>query len=215
MMEQVRPTNQVQTTVAKTKNRSFYILLIALGLVVLSLIFSVLYGYNSLVAKDEMAATAWSNLQSQYQRRADLIPNLVNTVKGYAKHESATLENVINARAKATQIQVSSSDLTPEKMQELQAAQGELGRALGRLMAVSENYPNLKADENFSELQAQIEGTENRINHSRNLYNESVRDYNLCVRKFPSNVVASLFGFEKRIPFEADDTAQKAPSVNF
>lgn len=214
-MEQVRPTNQVQTTAANAKGRNFYILLAALGLVVLALIFGVLYGYNSLVAKDETAATAWSNLQSQYQRRADLIPNLVNTVKGYAQHESSTLEGVINARAKATQVQVSSSDLTPEKMQELQAAQGELGRALGRLMAVSESYPELKADENFSELQAQLEGTENRINHSRSLYNESVRDYNLSVRRFPSNVIAGLFGFEKRVPFEADDAAQKAPSVNF
>lgn len=171
--------------------------------------------YNGLIAKDEAVATAWGNIQSQYQRRADLIPNLVSTVKGYAKHESETLESVMAARAKATQITVNADNLTPEKLKQYQAAQGELSQALGRLMAVSENYPNLKANENFSELQAQLEGTENRINESRQIYNSAVQTYNVSVRRFPANIVAGMFGFDKKNQFEAEAGAEKAPKVEF
>lgn len=189
--------------------------LIVVGVVVVLLIGGSLTTYNGLVQKDEAVATAWSNVQSQYQRRADLIPNLVNTVKGYAQHESATLEQVVAARAKATQLTVSADELSPEKMKQLQAAQGELSQALGRLLMITENYPDLKANENFLDLQAQLEGTENRINESRRLYNESVQTYNVDIRRFPANVVAGMFGFDKRTPFEAEAGAEKAPKVEF
>lgn len=191
------------------------IILIALGVIVLAVGVFMYRSYNSMVANDEAVSTAWGNLQSQYQRRADLVPNLVNTVKGYAKHESSTLEAVVNARAKATQVTVSTDQLTPEKLKQIQAAQGEFSQALSRLLAITENYPDLKANENFSELQTQLEGTENRINESRQLYNESVRKYNLSVRTFPRNVVASMYGFETKSMFEADAQAQKAPEVQF
>lgn len=171
--------------------------------------------YNGLVQKDEAVSNQWAKVQSQYQRRSDLIPNLVNTVKGYAKHESETLQGVISARAKATQMTVNAENMTPEKLQQFQAAQGELTQALGKLLRISERYPDLKANEHFSELQAQLEGTENRITVSRNEYNEAVKTYNVSVRSFPTNMVAGIFGFEKRTPFEADATAQKAPSVEF
>lgn len=189
--------------------------LIVVGVVVVLLIGGSLTTYNGLVQKDEAVATAWSNVQSQYQRRADLIPNLVNTVKGYAQHESATLEQVVAARAKATQLTVSADELSPEKMKQLQAAQGELSQALGRLLMITENYPDLKANENFLDLQAQLEGTENRINESRRLYNKSVQTYNVGIRRFPANVVAGMFGFDKRTPFEAEAGAEKAPKVEF
>ena len=189
--------------------------LIVVGVVVVLLIGGSLTTHNGLVQKDEAVATAWSNVQSQYQRRADLIPNLVNTVKGYAQHESATLEQVVAARAKATQLTVSADELSPEKMKQLQAAQGELSQALGRLLMITENYPDLKANENFLDLQAQLEGTENRINESRRLYNESVQTYNVGIRRFPANVVAGMFGFDKRTPFEAEAGAEKAPKVEF
>ena len=191
------------------------ITLIVVGVVLVLLIGGSLTTYNGLVQKDEAVATAWSNVQSQYQRRADLIPNLVNTVKGYAQHESATLEQVVAARAKATQLTVSADELSPEKMKQLQAAQGELSQALGRLLMITENYPDLKANENFLDLQAQLEGTENRINESRRLYNESVQTYNVGIRTFPANVVAGMFGFDKRTPFEAEAGAEKAPTVEF
>ncbi|EHG24189.1 hypothetical protein HMPREF9332_00390 [Alloprevotella rava F0323] len=170
---------------------------------------------NGLVQEDENVSTAWANVQTQYQRRADLIPNLVNTVKGYAKHEEQTFKEVVEARAKATQITVNPENLTPEKLKEYQAAQGELGSALGKLIAVSENYPQLKANENFMELQAQLEGTENRINESRKRYNESVQSYNLKVRTFPANLVAGLCGFQTKNKFEAEAAAQNAPKVEF
>ena len=189
--------------------------LIVVGVVVVRRSGGALTTYNGLVQKDEAVATAWSNVQSQYQRRADLIPNLVNTVKGYAQHESATLEQVVAARAKATQLTVSADELSPEKMKQLQAAQGELSQALGRLLMITENYPDLKANENFLDLQAQLEGTENRINESRRLYNESVQTYNVGIRRFPANVVAGMFGFDKRTPFEAEAGAEKAPKVEF
>lgn len=191
------------------------ITLLVIGVLILIMIGGTLTTYNGLIAKDEAVATAWGNIQSQYQRRADLIPNLVSTVKGYAKHESETLENVMAARAKATQVTINSDNLTPEKLKQYQAAQGELSQALGRLMAVSENYPNLKANENFSELQAQLEGTENRINESRQIYNSAVQTYNVSVRRFPANIVAGMFGFDKKNQFEAEAGAEKAPKVEF
>lgn len=189
--------------------------LIGAGAVVLLLAVAALSTYNGLVKQDEAVSTAWSNLQSQYQRRSDLIPNLVNTVKGYAEHERGTLEDVVAARAKATQLTVGADELTPEKMREIQAAQGELSAALGRLLAISENYPQLRASENFSELQAQLEGTENRINESRRLYNEAVQTYNVAVRRFPANIVAGMGGFDKKTKFEAEAGAEKAPEVKF
>lgn len=189
--------------------------LLVVGVVILMLIGGTLTTYNSLVAKDEAVTTAWGNIQSQYQRRADLVPNLVNTVKGYAKHESETLEGVVEARAKATQIKVDADNITPEKLKQFQSAQGELTQALGRLIAIQENYPDLKANENFSELQAQLEGTENRINESRQLYNTAVQTYNVSVRRFPANIVAGMFGFDKKTQFEAEAGTEKAPQVEF
>lgn len=154
-------------------------------------------------------------MENVYQRRADLIPNLVNTVKGYATHEAETLEGVVNARAKATQITVDAENLTPEALAEYNKAQGELGSALGRLLAVTEAYPDLKANENFKELQAQLEGTENRIATERMKFNETAKEYNTMIRKFPKNIIASVFGFEKKPYFEAQEGAEKAPEVQF
>ena len=171
--------------------------------------------YNSMVGEQEKATTALANVQSAYQRRADLIPNLVETVKGYAAHEKETLEGVVNARAKATSINLEAGELTPEKLQQFQAAQGELSSALGRLIAVGEAYPDLKANENFRELQVQLEGTENRINEARNKYNTAVQDYNVTIRRFPKNIFAGMFGFDKMTKFEAEAGAEKAPEVKF
>lgn len=171
--------------------------------------------YNSMVGEQEKATTALANVQSAYQRRADLIPNLVEVVKGYAEHEKGTFEAVVNARAKATQITLDPTNLTPEKLKEYQQAQGELGSALGRLIAVQENYPDLKANENFKDLQVQLEGTENRINEARNKFNEVVQQYNVVIRSFPKNLLAGIFGFDKMTKFEADADAQKAPQVKF
>jgi len=172
-------------------------------------------GYNSMVQEEEKATTAFANLQSAYQRRADLIPNLVETVKGYASHEKQTLEDVVNARTKATSVNIDPENLTPEKLKEFQQAQGELSTALGRLIAIQENYPDLKANENFRDLQVQLEGTENRINESRNKYNNQVQQYNVAIRSFPKNVLAGLFGFQKKDKFEAEAGAEKAPKVQF
>jgi LemA protein len=171
--------------------------------------------YNGLVNKEEGVSSAWSNVENQYQRRADLIPNLVNTVKGYASHEKETLQAVIEARSKATQVTVSADQLTPEAMKEYQKAQGEVGSALGRLLAVAEAYPDLKANENFKELQAQLEGTENRISVERKKFNETAQAYNQSIRRFPATIIAGLCGFEKRPYFEAEEGAQKAPTVSF
>ena len=171
--------------------------------------------YNGFVNKEEGLKTAWSNVETQYQRRADLIPNLVNTVKGYAAHESQTFEAVTEARAKATSINLSADDLTPEKLAEFQQAQAQVRSALGRLIAVSESYPDLKANQNFLELQAQLEGTENRINVARKDFNDTAKKYNTSLRRFPRNIVASMFGFEKRNYFEAEAGAEKAPKVEF
>ncbi|MCX4300783.1 MAG: LemA family protein [Alistipes sp.] len=171
--------------------------------------------YNGLVTKDEAVKTAWSNVETQYQRRADLIPNLVNTVKGYAAHESQTLEAVTAARANATSVNLSVDELTPERMAEFQQAQSRLQSALGRLIAVSERYPDLKANRNFMELQAQLEGTENRIAVARKDFNEVARNYNVSVRRFPNNLVAGMFGFETKPYFDAAAGSETAPVVNF
>lgn len=168
-----------------------------------------------MVNKDEAVSTAWSNVENQYQRRADLIPNLVNTVKGYASHEKETLEAVISARAKATQTTLDTENLTPEKLEAFNRAQGTLGSALGRLMVVAEKYPELKANENFKSLQAQLEGTENRISVERRKFNDVARTYNVSIRRFPNNIFAGMFGFEKRPYFEAEEGTQKAPKVEF
>ena len=172
-------------------------------------------GYNSLVGMDEGVSNQWANVETQYQRRADLIPNLVNTVKGYAAHEQVTLEGVVEARSKATQIKVDPADLTPEKLAEYQAAQGQLATALGKLLAITENYPDLKANQNFLELQAQLEGTENRINVARKNFNDAAKEFNTAIRRFPKNILAGLFGFEKRAYFEAQAGAETAPTVEF
>ena len=191
------------------------LILLAVGGLLLICVFWSFSTYNGMVGQDEVVTTAWGNVQTQYQRRSDLIPNLVSVVKGYAKHEKETLDAVVSARARATQITVSADGLTPEKLQQYQQAQGQLSTALGKLLAVSENYPNLKANENFSELQAQLEGTENRISESRTRYNKAVQDYNITVRKFPGNIVAKMFGFAPKAKFEAAENAQNAPTVNF
>lgn len=172
-------------------------------------------GYNGLVAMEENVNGQWSNVETQYQRRADLIPNLVNTVKGYASHERETLEGVIEARSKATRITVNAEDLTPEKLAEYQKAQGAVTSALGKLLAITENYPELKANQNFLELQAQLEGTENRINVARTNFNNTAKEFNTSIRRFPKNILAGLFGFEKRAYFEAAEGAEQAPKVEF
>ncbi len=172
--------------------------------------------YNTLVQSDEQVKTAWSDLQAQYQRRADLIPNLVETVKGAADFEKGTLQAVTEARAKATSIQVSPEDLDdPQKLQQFQQAQSALGKSLGRLLAVSENYPQLQATQAFSDLQAQLEGTENRITVARRDYNRAVQQYNTKVRSFPTVLFASIMGFPSRTAFEAETGAEQAPDVNF
>lgn len=188
----------------------------AIVLIVLAVI--VVWGisaYNGLVKSEEGVKTAWSQVENVYQRRADLIPNLVATVKGYAAHESETLEGVVAARAKATQMTVNADNLTEEQIAEFQKAQGELGSALGRLMAISEAYPDLKANQNFRDLQAQLEGTENRIAVERKAYNQAARDYNTSIRMFPKNIIASVFGFKSKGYFEAQEGAQTAPKVEF
>lgn len=172
-------------------------------------------GYNSLVGMDENVSNQWANVETQYQRRADLIPNLVNTVKGYAAHEKETLEGVIAARSQATQIKVDPTNLTPEKLAEYQKAQGQLATALGKLLAITENYPDLKANQNFLELQAQLEGTENRINVARKNFNDAAKAYNTTIRRFPKNILAGMFGFDKRAYFEATEGAEQAPQVQF
>ncbi len=171
--------------------------------------------YNSFVAAEEEVESAWSQVENQYQRRADLVPNLVATVKGYAAHESETLQGVVDARARATQITIDPATATPEQLAAFQAAQGELWTAIGKLLAIAENYPDLKANENFRDLQTQLEGTENRITIARQLFNESARNYNTRIRRFPNNIIAGAFGFEKKPYFEAEEGANKAPKVEF
>lgn len=171
--------------------------------------------YNSLVEKQQTVDQKWAEVETQYQRRADLIPNLVNVVKGYAEHESKTLENVIAARAKATSITLTADQLTEENMAKFQKAQGDLSNALKSLLAVSESYPNLKANENFRDLQVQLEGTENRIATARTRYTEAVLDYNVAIKKFPTVIYAGWFGFNAKPQFTAEEGAEKAPTVEF
>ena len=191
------------------------VILLVVGAVLVGLFFWFQGNYNNMVKMDEGVQAAWSQVENVYQRRADLIPNLVATVKGYAAHEQQTLEGVISARSKATQITVDAENLTPDELAKYQKAQGELGSALGKLLAITENYPELKANENFMSLQSQLEGTENRIAVERNKYNEAARSYNTTIRQFPKNIVASMFGFEKKPYFEASEGAKEAPKVEF
>lgn len=179
---------------------------------------AVIYGistYNGLVKMEEGVNTAWSNVENQYQRRLDLIPNLVNTVKGYAAHEQETFNQVIEARSKATQTTIDPTNLTPEAMQEYQKVQNQVSGTLGRLLAVAEAYPDLKANQNFLELQSQLEGTENRISVERTRFNDAAQTFNTSIRKFPATIVASIMGFEKRPYFTAEEGAAKAPTVEF
>ena len=171
--------------------------------------------YNGFVGRGEKVENAWSQVENQYQRRADLIPNLVNTVKGYATHEQTTLDQVVEARAKATQLTVDASQLTPEALAAYNKAQGEVGAALGRLMAIGEAYPELRASNNFMELQAQLEGTENRIAVARKDFNEAVRSYTVQTKRFPANLIASMFGYEQKAYFESKAGAENAPTVEF
>ncbi|MBC7913877.1 MAG: LemA family protein [Pyrinomonadaceae bacterium] len=172
-------------------------------------------GYNSMVNLDEQVQSQWAQVQNVYQRRADLIPNLVNSVKGAANFEKETLTAVIEARAKATAVNVDPSKLTPESIEKFNQAQGQLSTALGKLMVITENYPDLKANQNFLELQSQLEGTENRITVERQKFNEVTQTYNSKIRSFPNNLTASMFGFEKKGYFQADAASQKAPKVEF
>ena len=172
-------------------------------------------GYNGMVKMDEQVQNKWANVETQYQRRADLIPNLVSTVKGYAKHEQQTLEDVVKARSEATQVKVDAENLTPEKLAAFQKAQSGVSSALGRLLAVAENYPDLKANQNFLELQSQLEGTENRITVARKDFNDMAKLYNQAIRQFPKNILAGMFGFEKKSYFEAEAGSEKAPKVEF
>lgn len=190
------------------------ILICVLGFVLL-LVGIFISKYNNLVTMSEDVDAKWANVESVYQRRADLIPNLVNTVKGYAAHEESTLQAVTDARTRATSITIDPATATPEEMEAWMAAQNELGGALGRLIAVAESYPDLKASQNFLQLQAQLEGTENRISVERQNYNKAVKEYNVAVRRFPSNIVASMFGFEPKTMFEAQAGAEVAPVVEF
>jgi LemA protein len=193
------------------KNKGLIITIVVIALVAIWGISS----YNGLVSMDENVSNSWANVETQYQRRSDLIPNLVNTVKGYAKHESQTLEAVMAARSQATQVKIDPSNCTPQQLAAYQKAQGDVTTALGKLLAITENYPDLKANQNFLELQSQLEGTENRINVARKDFNDTAKKYNTSLRRFPRNIVASMFGFEKRNYFEAEAGAEKAPKVGF
>ncbi len=191
------------------------IILLVVGLVIVMLLGSLRSTYNNMVSMDEGVTSQWSQVENVYQRRSDLIPNLVNTVKGYAAHERETLEGVIEARAKATQVTIDPSKLDAASIKNFQEAQGGLSSALGRLMVVMEQYPDLKANENFRDLQAQLEGTENRIAVERGRFNDSAKAFNTYIRKFPQVLFAGMFGFEKKAYFEAEKGAEKAPEVKF
>ncbi len=189
-----------------------------IGIIIVLLVGLFAYGtkvYNGLVDKEEGVKTAWSQVENNYQRRADLIPNLVSTVKGYASHEKETLEGVIQARSKATATNINANDMTPEALQQFQASQDALSSALSRLMVVVEKYPDLKANENFRDLQVQLEGTENRITIARKQFNETAQVYNKSVRRFPNNIFAGILGFEQRPYFEAQAGSDVAPTVEF
>ena len=188
------------------------VIIIVVVALVAALAFWLAGKYNAMVTAEENVTTAWSQVENQYQRRSDLIPNLVATVKGYAEHESQVFENVTEARARATQMTLS-EDATPEQLAAFQAAQGELSQALGRLLALAENYPNLKANENYLTLQAELAGCENRIQTERQRFNEAAKAYNASLRRFPTNMIAKMFGFEKRPYFEADEGADRVPET--
>ncbi|MEG1934960.1 MAG: LemA family protein [Rikenellaceae bacterium] len=191
------------------------IVLVVIAIVAISLDSFFKGSYNSMVTMQEGVSAAWSNVENQYQRRSDLIPNLVNTVKGYAAHESQTLEAVIEARANATKVTLNVDNMDEQSLQKFNAAQGEVSSALSKLLAVSESYPDLKANQNFLELQAQLEGTENRISTERKRFNEIVQAYNSYVRNFPRNIIASMFGFDVKPYFAAEAGAENAPKVEF
>ncbi|RPH33635.1 MAG: LemA family protein [Bacteroidales bacterium] len=192
-----------------------WIVIGAIILVVIIIYSSISGSYNKMVQKDEAVKGQWGNVENVYQRRSDLIPNLVSTVKGYADFEQKTLTDVIEARSKATQVKISPENLNKESLQQFQSAQGELSSTLSRLMMVVEQYPNLKANQNFLDLQAQLEGTENRIAVERKRFNDLSQEYNTFIRQFPKNIWASMFGFEKKVYFEAEAGAEKAPKVSF
>lgn len=192
-----------------------WIVLIVLGALVLFTVMGVIGKYNTMVEKSEAVDSGWSQVENVYQRRADLIPNLVNTVKGYASHEKETLEGVIEARAKATSTTINAGNMTPETLKAFQANQDGLSSALSKLMVVVERYPDLKANQNFLDLQAQLEGTENRIAVERKKYNELAQGYNAYIKKFPTVFIAGMMGFEKKPYFEAQEGADKAPEVQF
>lgn len=192
-----------------------YIILIVIAVVVLSIFLWFKSTYNGMVNMQESVSAQWSNVENQYQRRLDLIPNLVNTVKGYAAHEENTLTDVVNARAKATQMQLNIDQLDESTLKKLNSVQGELSSALSRLMAISESYPDLKANQNFLDLQAQLEGTENRIAVERRKFNDTARSYNAYIRQFPKNMLAGMFGFTPKPYFEANTGAENAPKVEF
>lgn len=192
-----------------------YIVLIVIVAIILIIFFWFRGSYNGMVNMSERVAAQWSNVENQYQRRLDLIPNLVNTVKGYASHEQQTLTEVVNARAQATQTRINFDQLDEATLQRLNRTQGELSSALSRLLAVSESYPDLKANQNFLDLQAQLEGTENRIAVERRKFNEIVREYNAYIRQFPKNIIAGMFGFTPKPYFEANAGAENAPQVQF
>ena len=192
-----------------------WIIAIAAIAVVLIMVFSIVNLYNKMPTMEENVGKAWSNVESAYQRRSDLIPNLVNTVKGVANFEQQTLIGVVEARAKATSVTIDPTKLNAASMQQFQQAQAGLGSALSKLMVVVEKYPELKATQNFLELQSQLEGTENRINVERNKFNDVAKDYNSFIRRFPNNMFAGMFGFEKKAYFEATKGAEKAPEVKF
>lgn len=191
------------------------IILAIVGGIILLIILPFIGMYNGLVGKDEKAAESWAQVQNVYQRRADLVPQLVATVKGAADFEKSTLTEVVNARANATSVKVDPANATPEQLKAFQAAQDQLSSSLSRLLVTIERYPELKATKNFQDLQAQLEGTENRIAVERKKFNETVQDYNKAIRVFPRNIVASMFGFEKRAYFEATPGAEKAPEIEF
>lgn len=192
-----------------------WIIIIVIILLVLIIIGSLRTTYNNMVMKGEGVSAQWSQVENVYQRRADLIPNLVNTVKGYAEYEQETLTQVIEARSKATSVNIDPTNITPEALQQFQSAQDGLSSALSRLLVVIERYPDLKANQNFLDLQAQLEGTENRIANERMKFNDVTREFNVYVKKFPQNLLAGMFGFNEKPYFKADEGAQKAPEVKF
>ena len=205
----------VKTTNSIKNMKKGVVTLIIIIAVIVVIVMALVGAYNSMVTANEKVETAWAQVENVYQRRADLIPNLVNTVKGYASHESETLEAVVEARSKAMSVTVDPQNMTPEALAEFNQAQGQVGAALGRLMLLREAYPDLKANQNFLELQAQLEGTENRITVERQRFNEEARVYNTLIKRFPKNIIAGMFGFEIKPYFEASEGADRAPVVEF